>query len=304
VGFKTVLSKDHYGVHILDEAAMRGMEEYMVVAPAHNKHYLEAVRTFIDVMPGTPMVGCFETGFHMTLEPEAYIYPLPYEWYEKYGLRRFGYHGASHSYAADCLNEILGEKYRAVTCHLGGSGSLAAIVNGESKETSFGLSLQCGIVQMSRAGDFDPYLIFFLHEHCGLSYEEIKEGLAKNGGLTGISGYGDTRDLTEAAERGEERAKLAMDIYIREIVRYIGGYAALMGGIDALVFTGGVGENSAAIREGVMAKLGFLGFKGCAAPEKGSISEITDADSAARAFVIPANEELGVARKTYKKLSE
>ncbi len=285
VGFKTVLSKDHYGVHRIDDAVLRGMEEYMVVAPAHNRFYLEAIRTFRRVMPDVPLVGVFETAFHRTIPREAYLYPLPYEWYEKYGIRRFGYHGASHSYVASQLTKELGEHYRAVSCHLGGSGSLTAIVDGKSTDTSFGMSLQCGIPHGSRSGDFDPYLIFFLHEYAGMDYAQIEEALQKRSGLLGISGVSnDLRDVEEAAAAGNERARLALDIYCREVTGYIGRFAALMGGLDAVAFTGGIGENSAAVREKVLGKLGFLGDF--------------------RVFVIPANEELGVARETAKCLEE
>ena len=301
VGFKTVLSKDHYGVHIIDEAVLKGMEDYMVVAPAHNRCYLQAIRTFMDVMPETKLVGVFETAFHQTLDKEAYIYPLPYEWYEKYGIRRFGYHGASHSYIADVMTQKLGNSYRAVSCHLGGSSSLAAIVNGECRETSFGMSLQCGLPQSSRAGDFDPYLIFFLMKQ-GLSAEEIEESLQKKSGLLGISGVSnDLRDIEQAAETND-RAKLAIDIYIRELIRYISGYAGLMGGIDAICFTGGIGENSETVRSRVMEKLAFLGIIKGEKPRRGEISCITAHGSKVSVWVVPANEELGVARKTFSAI--
>ena len=304
VGFKTVLSKDHYGVHIIDDAVLKGMEEYMVVAPAHNRHYLQAIRTFLRVMPNTPLVGVFETAFHRTLPKEAYLYPVPYEWHEKYGVRRFGYHGASHSYIADCLNERLGGHYRAVSCHLGGSSSLAAIVDGACVDTSFGMSLQCGLPQSNRAGDFDPYLIFYLTKSCGLSLEEVEQSLQKNSGLLGISGVSnDLRDI-EAASAHSPRAKLAMDIYIRELIKYIAGYAGIMGGLDAICFTGGIGENSATVRNAVLEKLAFLGIERAVdSPVKGEISCITTPKSKVRVWVIPANEELGVARKTYAAIS-
>ena len=188
VGFKTVLSKGFYGTHVLDEAVLRGMEEYMTVAPAHNRHYLEAIRTFEKVLPGTPRIGAFETAFHQTMPPQAYIYSAPYAWYEKYGIRRLGYHGASHSYVADCLTQRLGPSYKAVSCHLGGSGSLCAIVDGRSVDTSFGLSLQTGLPQMSRSGDLDPFIINYLIQKEGLRAEEVFHALETEGGMLGISG--------------------------------------------------------------------------------------------------------------------
>jgi len=298
VGYKTVLSKDHYGVHIIDEAVLKGMEDYMVVAPAHNSFYLQAIRAFQKITPKTPMVGVFETAFHQTMPKEAYIYSTPYEWYEKYGIRRYGYHGASHSYVADCLNERLGKTYRAVSCHMGGSGSITAIVDGKSVDTSFGFSLQTGIPHMSRAGDIDPYLVFFLVHSAGLTLDEVEHGLQKNGGILGISGVSnDLRDVEEKSSTNE-RAKLAVDIYCREIIRYIGAYTAIMKGLDAIAFTGGVGENSESVRGKILSHFGFLGIKLNDKPvEREKICCLTEPDSNVQVFVIPANEELGIARK-------
>lgn len=283
VGFKTVLSKDHYGVHVIDEEVIRGMEDYMVVAPAHNTFYLKAIHTFRKVMPGVPLIGVFETAFHQTIPEENYLYPVPYEWYEKYGARKFGYHGASHSYVASCLTKELGPKYKAVSCHLGGSGSISAIVDGKCFDTSFGMSLQCGIPQSNRSGDFDPYLIFFLHEAAGLSYEEIEKELQKKSGLLGISGVSnDLRDIMQAAEEGNRRAKLSFAMYAKEVTGYVGRFAAMMGGFQAVAFTGGIGENCKELRDYVIEHLQFI-------PD-------------VKIFVIPADEEVVVARETYKKM--
>ncbi|MBE6931751.1 MAG: acetate/propionate family kinase [Ruminococcaceae bacterium] len=303
VGFKTVLSRDHYGVHRIDEAVLQGMRDMLTVAPAHNKHYLAAIATFMKVLPDVPMVGVFETAFHQTMPPEAFVYSAPYEWYEAYGVRRFGYHGASHSYVADNLNEFLGPKYKAVSCHLGGSCSLCAIVDGKSVDTSFGLSLQVGLPQSNRSGDLDPFIICYMADTAGMSLGEIYETLEKKGGLLGISGVsGDLRDVELAAKEGNERAKLAVEIFCRELVRYIGGYAAVMGGLDAVVFTGGIGENSETVRGYVAEKLSFLGVVPDAEAPKSGIRKISADDSRVALYVIPANEELGVARKTYQKL--
>lgn len=304
VGFKTVLSKGHYGVHVLDEEVMHGMEEYLTVAPAHNKHYLQAVRTFQKILPNTPMVGAFETAFHQTMPKEAYIYSMPYEWYERYGIRRLGYHGASHAYIADCLNERF-EHYRAVSCHLGGSCSLCAIIDGKSVDTSFGFSLQTGLPQMSRSGDIDPYIIFHLVQAEGMTLEEVKEGLQMRGGMLGISGLSnDLRDLEEAAEH-HPRAQLAIDIFCRELVRYIGGYAAMMGGLDCIAFTGGIGENSESVRSYVLEHLAFMGIERSGEPvQPGHICSLTTPASRIQALVIPANEELGIARKVAAMLRE
>lgn len=285
VGFKTVLSKDHYGVHLIDDAVIKGMEEYMVVAPAHNTFYLKAINTFKRIMPEMPLVGVFETNFHRTIPEENYLYPLPYEWHEKYGVRKFGYHGASHSYIAGILNDKLGKHYKAVSCHLGGSSSLSAIVDGKCFDTSFGMSLQCGVPQGNRCGDFDPYLVFFMHKYAGMSYDEIEKELQKNSGFLGISGVGnDLRDILSAAQNGNERAVLAFKMYAKEVAGYVGRFAAMMGGLDAVAFTGGIGEHSEAVRNYVMNHIRFMGD--------------------VKMFVVPANEEIVVARETYKLMNK
>lgn len=298
VGFKTVLSKDHYGVHALDAETLRGMEEYLIVAPQHNKFYLEAIRVFEKLLPDTPRIGVFETAFHQTMPPEAYLYPVPYEWYEKYGIRRLGYHGASHAYVAGKLNEIFPDgKYKAVSCHLGGSGSITAIVDGKSQGNSFGFSAQSGLPQTSRSGDIDPYILFYLVQSGLMTLEEAEADLQKRSGLLGISGVSnDLRDLEEAAPNNA-RAQLAIDIYCREIVRYIGGYTAIMGGLDCIAFTGGIGENSKLVRDKVLSHFSFLGLEAAAEPTTiFQMQRLTTEQSKIHAYVIAANEELGIAR--------
>lgn len=301
VGFKTVLSKGHYGIHELTPDVLAGMEEYMVVAPAHNKPYLEAIRQFQKLTPDAMLVGAFETAFHTTIPLERKLYGIPYEWYETYGIERLGYHGASHSYVAETLAQQYGSTGKTISCHLGGSGSLCAIDNGKSVDTSFGLSLQVGLIQSNRNGDMDPFIIPFLLKQ-GMSLEEVTEGLAKRGGLLGISGVSnDLRDIEEAAAVGNERAKLAIDVFCNGIVRYIGAYYAELGGLDHLVFTGGIGEHGCTVRKIVCDQLKHMGI--LLDPDKNlSYSEnavISTADSPVTIHVIPANEELGVARKTY-----
>lgn len=301
VGFKTVLSKDHYGIHELTPEVLKGMEEYLVVAPAHNIPYLEAIRQFQKLTPDAMLVGAFETAFHTTIPLERKLYGIPYEWYEKYGIERLGYHGASHSYVAETLTELYGTTGKAISCHLGGSGSLCAIDNGKSVDTSFGLSLQVGLIQSNRNGDMDPFIIPFLLEK-GMTLDEIMEGLTKKGGLLGISGVSnDLRDLEEAASAGNERAKLAIDVFCNGIVRYIGSYYAELGGLDHLVFTGGIGEHGCTVRRIVCEQLKHMGImldskKNLDYSENAIISL---PGSPVTIHVIPANEELGVARKTF-----
>ncbi len=305
VAFKTVLSRGFTGDHIIDEDVKEGMRDYMSVAPVHNSCYLQVIDSFERLMPEVTLVGAFETAFHQTLEEEAYTYALPYDWNEKYGVRRFGYHGASHYYQSLRLNELIGEKYRAVSCHLGGSSSLAAIVDGKCRETSFGLSLQTGVPQGSRIGDIDPFIVFHMMEEAGYSETELKRIMEKESGLKGISGVsGDMRDIEEAAGKGNGRAMLAMKIYSREIARYIGGYAALMGGLDAITFTAGVGENSSSIRKMVTDHFGYLGL---VLDENKNLENdicISSPDSKIKVFVIPADEETVVAERALRVLKD
>lgn len=298
VGYKTVLSRDHYGVHELTEEVLDGMRAYFTVAPAHNGPYLEAISVFQRLLPQVKQVGVFETAFHQSIPMERRVFPIPYEWTEKYGILRMGYHGASHGYIAEKLKDYR----RVVSCHLGGSTSLCAILDGKSMDNSFGFSLQMGVPHASRTGDVDVYIVPYLLEQ-GLSIEEIYQGLGKNGGLKGISGTsGDMRDIEAAIEAGSERAELALKVYATHILRYIGAYSMEIGGLDAVAFTGGIGENCVRLRRMVLEGMAHLGLKiDVQANEQGSGERrLTTADSAVAAYVIPANEEFMVVRETYK----
>ena len=302
VGFKTVLSKDHYGVHVLTEEVKAGMRAYFPVAPAHNGPYLEAIGVFEKLLPNAPRVGVFETAFHRTIPIERRVFPVPYEWYEKYGCMRMGYHGASHGYIAKKLS---GHR-RVISCHLGGSGSLCAILDGKSVDNSFGFSLQMGIPHASRTGDVDVYLIPYLMKQ-GLTLEEIFDGLGKNGGMKGLSGTsGDIRDVDAAIRAGSKRAKLAMDVYVENILKYIGAYTMELGGLDALAFTGGIGENYAPLRRRVMEAMAFMGVIPDHASNEGASGErlISAALSKIAVHVIPANEEYMVVNETYRLLAQ
>lgn len=301
VGFKTVLAKGYLGVHELTDRVMQSMRDYLFVAPAHNGPYIEAIEAFRPLLPGARMIGVFETAFHATIPLERRMYAIPYEWYQRYGIMRMGYHGASHGYVARTLADRYGGTGRAISCHLGGSCSLCAIENGKSVDTSFGFSLQTGIPHAARAGDTDPYIVPFLMNE-GLSPDEIMAGLGKKGGLLGISGVSqDLRKVEEAADAGNPRARLAMDTFVCAIIRYIGAFYAELGGLDRLVFTGGIGENSASVRAQVCRSLGHLGVvldpeKNAALKGEGSVSA---EGSPAEILVIPANEEIGIAREVF-----
>lgn len=298
IGYKTVLSKDHYGVHFLTDDVLEGMRAYYTVAPAHNGPYLEAISVFKKLLPEVRQVGVFETSFHRTIPMERRVFPIPYEWTEKYGILRMGYHGASHGYIAEKLSAYR----RVISCHLGGSASICAILDGKSMDNSFGFSLQMGIPHASRTGDVDCYIVPYLIKQ-GLSLEEIYRGLEKNGGLKGISGTsGDMRDIEDAIAGGSERAELALQVFATHVLRYIGAYSMEIGGIDALAFTGGIGENSVKLRRMVLEGMRHTGvIIDEEANENGSGERrITSDNSSIDAFVIPANEEYMVVRETYK----
>lgn len=299
VGYKSVLSKDHYGVHEIDESVMQGMRDFLPLAPVHNSAYLKAIETVQRLLPDAKHVGVFETAFHRDIPIERKIYGVPYEWYEKYGIQRLGYHGASHGYIADCLN---GEKqeYKAISCHLGGSASVCGILNGKSVDTSFGMSLETGLIHANRVGDMDPTMIYFLKQ-VGMSEEEILRGCQKQGGLLGISGVSsDLRYVLEAADQGNERAKLAVDVFVTGIVHYIGAFYMDLGGLTDLVFTAGIGEHSPRIRSLVCGKLSVIGVKLDEKANDENAAVISAPDSFVCVRVIPTDEELGIARRTYE----
>ena len=274
IGFKVVGGRGVTGATLLDDQVLAAMEEYVPLLPAHNPPYIAAVRLFRDLLPGVPLVGLFETAFHDGMPPRAYLYSVPYEWYERYGVRRFGYHGASFRYIAGRVPELLGrspETLRLVACHLGGSSSVCAIQGGRSVDTSMGMSAQAGIPMANRCGDVDPFVLPYVMDRAGLSTEEIRRVLVTNGGLRGISGVsGDMRDLELAAAKGEARAKLALDIFAYSVKKYIGAYAAAMGGLDAIAFSGGIGENGIEMRREICRGLEFLGVETRRTPKSGS----------------------------------
>lgn len=299
VGYKSVLSKDHYGIHEIDEAVLQGMRDFLPLAPVHNSAYLKAIETVQAVLPGAKHVGVFETAFHREISLERKLYGVPYEWYETYGIQRLGYHGASHGYIADCLNAEKKE-YKAISCHLGGSASICGILNGKSVDTSFGMSLETGLIHANRVGDMDSTMIHFLKQ-VGLSEEEILQGCQKKGGLLGISGVSnDLRYVLEAADGGNERAKLAVDVFVTGIVHYIGAFFLDLGGLTDLVFTAGIGEHSDRIRAMVCQRLGSIGVKLDEEANQKNAPIISAPDSTVTVRVIPTDEELGIAQRTYE----
>ncbi|MCR4677029.1 MAG: acetate/propionate family kinase [Sphaerochaetaceae bacterium] len=300
VGFKTVLSRTCMGVSELTDEVMQGMKDWFVLAPVHNRAYLQSVSAMKEVLPHAKMVGVFETAFHKDIPLERKLYGVPYEWYEKYGVQKLGFHGASHTYISQCLNAESTE-YKAISCHLGGSGSICAIENGKSVDTSFGMSLETGLVHANRVGSMDATMVWYLEQE-GLTREQIKDGLQVNGGLKGLSGVsGDLRYVEEAAAKGNKRAALAIDVYVTGIVRYIGSYYMELGGLDYLVFTAGIGEHSPLVRKAVCEKLAHIGL---VLDDKANLENrriISSPSSSVKVLVIPTDEELVVARETQKE---
>lgn len=309
IGFKPVHAKGIADSVLIDCGIIEAMEEYTCLAPAHNPPYIEAFRIFQDLLPGKPLVGVFEPAFHKTIPDHARTYGIPYEWTEKHSIRRYGFHGASHRYVSHRAPELVGgnrEELKIISCHLGGSSSICAIRHGESVDTTMGFSPQSGLPNATRNGDLDPFVVLYMMEKEGLSPDDLRSDLSKNGGLKGISGLsGDVRDLEEAAAAGNKRAELALRVFIHETKKYIGAYTAVLEGFDVLAFTGGIGENGIAVRESLCRGLECLGIhldpsKNNRRGEEGIISRD---GSPVQIVVVIANEELVIARETFRLVS-
>ena len=299
VGYKTVLSRTCFGISELTEDVLQGMKDWYVLAPVHSRAYLQSIEAMKAVLPDVKMIGVFETAFHKDIPLERKLYGVPYEWYEQYKIQRLGFHGASHGYISQCLSEER-KSYKAISCHLGGSGSICAILDGKSVDTSFGMSLETGLAHANRVGDMDGTMVYYLEQE-GLSREQILDGLQKNGGMKGLSGVsGDLRYVEEAAEKGDKRAQLALDVYVNGIVHYIGSFFLDLGGLDYLVFTAGIGEHSSYVRKAVCQKLGPIGVKLDEKRNQTNETIISADDSTVIVKVIPTDEELVVARSTYR----
>lgn len=296
----------------IDDKVEEVIEECAVFAPLHNPVNLLGVRAAREVFGDVPHVAVFDTAFHAAMPEAAYVYGLPYDLYLERGIRRYGFHGPSHQYMAACAAEFLGvepARLRLVTCHLGGGASVAAIDGGTSIDTSMGMTPLEGLLMGTRAGDLDPAIPLLLAEQ-GLSIDQIEELLNRRSGLAGLGGVGaDFRDTQAAAERGDVRARLALDVFVHRVTKYVGAYAALLGGADALVFTGGIGENSAVVRERVCERLGYMGValdrarNGAACPaDEGGVVDVADRHARTRVLVVRTDEERMIAREVVRCL--
>ncbi|NIA29665.1 MAG: acetate/propionate family kinase [Actinobacteria bacterium] len=304
IGFKTIQAGERNGSVLLDDEVLEAMEYYKDLAPAHNPPYLTAIYMFKDLLPDTPLVGVFEPGFHINAPDYAQVYGTPYEWFEKFGVKKYGYHGASHRYVTWETVRILNlpkDNHKIITCHLGGSSSLCAFKNGVSIDTSMGFTPQTGLIQGTRIGDMDPYVLPYIMNRKGITLDEALVECSKKSGLAGLSGTsGDMRDINEAVAQGNKKALLARDKFIYDIKRYIGEFLIVLEGLDAVTFTGGIGQKDADLRMQVLSSMQFLGMKTDELKNDAHQTIISSEDSKIKALVLETNEEIVVARETVK----
>jgi acetate kinase len=290
---------------IITEDMKKAVEECNELAPLHNPANLIGIAACEKLMPGTPMVGVFDTAFHQTMPQKAYMYGLPYEYYEKYKVRRYGFHGTSHSFVSKRAAEILGVPYdqtKTIVCHLGNGSSVTAVMNGKSIDTSMGLTPLEGLVMGTRSGDIDPAILEFIAKKENLDIDGLMDVVNKKSGVYGLSGNlsSDFRDLWDAADAGNEKAKVALEVFSYRVAKYVGAYVAAMNGVDNIVFTAGIGENDHGVREAVVGYLGYLGIEldEEANNTRGQEIMISKPGSKVNVMVIPTNEELAIARET------
>lgn len=305
VGHRVVHGMEEFNKSVLiTPEVIEKVKECYVVAPLHNPANITGIEAVTELMPDVPQVGVFDTAFHQTMPPKAYMYALPYEAYEKFGVRRYGFHGTSHRYVSRRACEFLGLDYdrqRIITCHIGNGASITAIADGKSVDTSMGLTPTEGLMMGTRVGDVDPGALIYLMQQYGLDAEGLQKMIQKQSGVLGVTGISsDMRDIEDAIAKGDERAQLAMDMYEYRILKYIGAYAAVLGGVDVIVFTGGVGENQIGTREVICRQLAFMGvtFDPEANKVRGKEIEISGKDSKVHVVVIPTDEEMMIARDT------
>jgi acetate kinase len=304
VGHRTVHGGEAFASSvIITDEVIEKMEENSVLAPLHNPANLIGIRACQEMLPNVPMVAVFDTAFHQTMPPKAFIYPLPYELYEKYGIRKYGFHGTSHRFVTLQASKLMGKplsELKLISCHLGNGASIAAVCHGKSIDTSMGLTPLAGLAMGTRCGDIDPEILIFLRQR-GYTTEEVDNMMNKESGVLGISGVSsDFRDIEQAAGEGNKRAQLALDVFQYRVKTTIGSYAAAMNGVDGIIFTAGLGENSDTARAAICDGLQFLGVE--LDPEKNKIrgeeTIISTDDSKTKVMIIPTNEELMIARDT------
>lgn len=306
VGHRVVHGGEKFNKSVLiTDEVIQQVKDCYPLAPLHNPANITGIEAITSLMPGVPQVGVFDTAFHQTMPAKSYMYPLPYKYYLEDGVRRYGFHGTSHRYVSARAAEFLGRdinNLKMVTCHIGNGGSITAVLNGKSVDTSMGLTPTEGLMMGTRVGDVDPGVITFLMEKHNLNAKEVQSLINKESGVLGISGISnDMREIESADNAGDPRAHLALEIYEQRIIKYVGAYAAEMGGLDVIVFTGGVGENQTGVRKNVCAPLGFMGVElneELNAKTRGTETLISTPASKVAVVVIPTDEELMIARDT------
>lgn len=303
VGHRIVQGKDVFKESVLiNDDVMEKLEAIKGFAPLHNPANMLGIEAFRKVLPNVPMVAVFDTAFHQTMDKTTYLYPVPYSWYEDYGVRKYGAHGTSHRYIAECVKQILGkDEFRLISCHIGNGGSITAIKDGKCIDTSMGFTPLAGIMMGTRSGDIDPSIIPYVMEQEGKNASEIIDDLNKRSGLFGMSEYSsDMRDILARCDEQDEKAIVARDKYVRRVVDYIAQYYVLLGGADIIVFTAGVGENSIPVRRQICEELACLGIKIDVDlnNKRGEMVKISTDDSDVLVYVIPTDEELMIARDT------
>jgi acetate kinase len=311
VGHRLVHGGDKYSESvIINDEVKKTVEELSDLAPLHNPANLMGVRAFEEAIPNAVQVGCFDTAFHQTMREDRYLYSVPYEWYTKYGVRKYGFHGMSHRYVSERVNELLDKEYsNVIVCHLGNGGSISAVRDGRCVDTTMGFTPNAGIVMGSRSGDIDYSMIPYIAKKTGMSLEEIDQALNKKSGMLGISGISsDFRDIDAAIEKKDKQAIMAHYLYVNSIVGYVAKFYVELGGADAICFTAGVGENAPHIRRMIMDRLSCLGIKVDRDLNEeirfGKEGIISAPDSSVPCFVIPTDEEVMIARDTYKFIKE
>lgn len=306
VGHRVVHGGEKFsGSVLIDDAVKEKIRECYDIAPLHNPANMIGIEAIDALMPGKPQVGVFDTAFHQTMPAKSYMYALPYRFYTEDGVRRYGFHGTSHRYVSQRVCEILGvdiKDQKIITCHVGNGGSITAVLHGKSVDTSMGLTPTEGLMMGTRSGDVDPGALTYLMSKHNLTPEQLQKIINKESGVAGVSGISsDMREIEAAVKAGDEKAKLALDMYEQRIIKYIGAYAAEMGGVDIIVFTGGVGENQTGVRENVCAPLAFIGVeidKEVNAVTRGTETVISTPASKVKVVVVPTDEELTIARDT------
>lgn len=306
VAFKAVLAGPHYrGTFVIDSGVTAALEQFLPAAPVHNRIYLDAIAAFRETMPDVPLVAAFETEFHATMPEYARVYGVPADWRARGGVERFGFHGASHEFISWRAPEFLGvarESLRLISCHLGGSSSICAILNGKSVDTTMGFSPQSGLENATRHGELDVFAVLYMMDRHGWSTDDARRELSRLSGLAGLSGVagGDVRDIAAA---GTPQAELALEVLAYQVRKAIGAYAAAMGGLDAVVFTGGIGENSAAVRRACCRNLSWLGIVLDNELNEAGVGDRLVSSGPVRVLALATNEELIVARRAHRALA-